>query len=61
MVWMNTVGPLYNRQETYPYYQLPFCHGERPVKHHHETLGEALQGMDLINSGIPMQYLGKKS
>ncbi|KAI8333110.1 hypothetical protein BC941DRAFT_435122 [Chlamydoabsidia padenii] len=57
VVWMNTVGPLYNRQETYPYYQLPFCHGERPVKHHHETLGEALQGMDLINSGIPMQYL----
>ncbi|KAI8086354.1 uncharacterized protein BX664DRAFT_359893 [Halteromyces radiatus] len=57
VVWMNTVGPLYNRQETYPYYQLPFCHGDNPVEHHHETLGEALQGMDLINSGIPMKYL----
>ncbi|GAB5591834.1 hypothetical protein Unana1_06734 [Umbelopsis nana] len=46
-----------NWQETYDYYQLPFCHGDSPVQHHHETLGEALQGMDLINSGIPMKYL----
>lgn len=58
VVWMNTVGPLNNRQETYPYYQLPFCRGTSTVEHHHETLGEALQGMDLINSGIPIRYLG---
>ncbi|KAI8881538.1 hypothetical protein K501DRAFT_222737 [Backusella circina FSU 941] len=57
VAWMNTVGPLNNRQETYPYYQLPFCPGPSSVKHHHETLGEALQGMDLINSGIPIHYL----
>ncbi|KAG2172675.1 hypothetical protein INT43_000022, partial [Umbelopsis isabellina] len=57
VVWMNTIGPLNNWQETYDYYQLPFCHGDSPVQHHHETLGEALQGMDLINSGIPMSYL----
>lgn len=56
---MDTVGPLNNRQETYPYYQLPFCPGTSSVEHHHETLGEALQGMDLINSGIPIRYLGK--
>lgn len=56
---MNTVGPLNNRQETYPYYQLPFCRGTSSVEHHHETLGEALQGMDLINSGIPIRFLGK--
>ncbi|KAI7901106.1 uncharacterized protein BX663DRAFT_457194 [Cokeromyces recurvatus] len=57
VVWMNTVGPLNNRQETYPYFQLPFCQGPHTIQHHHETLGEALQGMDLVNSGIPIRYL----
>lgn len=56
---MNTVGPLNNRQETYPYFQLPFCQGPHSLEHHHETLGEALQGMDLVNSGIPITYLSK--
>lgn len=56
VVWMNTVGPLHNRQETYPYFQLPFCQGPHTIEHHHETLGEALQGMDLVNSGIPIQF-----
>lgn len=56
---MNTVGPLNNRQETYPYYQLPFCGGPKALEHHHETLGEALQGMDLVNSGIPAKFLSK--
>ncbi|KAG0169688.1 Transmembrane 9 super member 3 [Apophysomyces sp. BC1034] len=56
VVWMNTVGPAHNRQETYHYFQLPFCNRESTLLHHHETLGEALQGMDLINSGIPIQY-----
>ncbi|CEG68096.1 hypothetical protein RMATCC62417_04418 [Rhizopus microsporus] len=56
IVWMNTVGPLHNRQETYPYFQLPFCQGPHSVEHHHETLGEALLGMDLVNSGIPTQF-----
>ncbi|KAI9266009.1 hypothetical protein BY458DRAFT_512830 [Sporodiniella umbellata] len=56
VVWMNTVGPINNRQETYPYFQLPFCHGPDQIQHHHETLGEALQGMDLVNSGIPIKF-----
>ncbi|CEG80626.1 hypothetical protein RMATCC62417_14930 [Rhizopus microsporus] len=56
IIWMNTVGPLHNRQETYPYFQLPFCQGPHSVEHHHETLGEALLGMDLVNSGIPTQF-----
>lgn len=56
VVWMNTVGPLHNRQETYPYFQLPFCSGPYNIQHHHETLGEALQGMDLVNSGIPIEF-----
>ncbi|ORX51331.1 hypothetical protein DM01DRAFT_1324505 [Hesseltinella vesiculosa] len=56
VAWMNTVGPLYNRQETYPYFQLPLCRGESEVEHRHETLGEALQGMDLVNSGISIRF-----
>lgn len=55
---MNTVGPLSNRQETYEYYQLPYCRGKQVVEHHHETLGEALLGMELVNSGIGMKFLG---
>ncbi|KAI8981873.1 hypothetical protein BDF20DRAFT_936952 [Mycotypha africana] len=57
VVWMNTVGPLHNRQETYPYFQLPFCQGPHILQHHHETLGEALKGMDLESSGIPIKFL----
>ena len=25
VLWMNTVGPYHNRQETYEYFALPFC------------------------------------
>ncbi|CAO3607523.1 unnamed protein product [Cunninghamella echinulata] len=57
VVWMNTVGPIENKQETYPYFQLPFCTGDRQVEHYHETLGEELQGMDLSNSGISISFL----
>ena len=27
VLWMNTVGPYHNRQETYEYFSLPFCKG----------------------------------
>ena len=56
---MNTVGPYHNRQETYAYFSLPFCRG--PVKeigHHHETLGEALQGVELEFSGLEVKFKG---
>jgi len=56
IVWVNTVGPYNNRQETYSFYQLPYCRGQEVVEHHHETLGEVLQGMELINAGIGMQF-----
>jgi len=29
VLWMNTVGPYHNRQETYGYYTLPFCMGPK--------------------------------
>ncbi|KAF9310667.1 hypothetical protein BG003_008305 [Podila horticola] len=56
IVWANTVGPLHNRQETYEYFQLPYCKGDGQVAHRHETLGEALLGMELVNSGIRIQF-----
>ncbi|VDP93229.1 unnamed protein product [Echinostoma caproni] len=54
---MNTIGPYRNRQETYPYFSLPFCRGpETTIEHAHETLGEALQGTELQYSGISIRY-----
>jgi len=57
VVWMNTVGPYHNRQETYSYYSLPFCHGPKvTISHYHETLGEALQGTELEHSGLNVEF-----
>ncbi|KAG0692601.1 Transmembrane 9 superfamily member 3 [Chionoecetes opilio] len=40
VLWMNTVGPYHNRQETYSYFSLPFCVGPKSkISHYHETLG----------------------
>jgi transmembrane 9 superfamily protein 3 len=57
VVWANTVGPYDNRQETYAYFQLPYCQGAKQHEHYHETIGEALQGMELVNSGLDIRYL----
>lgn len=57
VVWYNTVGPYYNRQETYNYFTLPFCRGPRKeVSHYHETIAEALQGVELEFSGLDMEF-----
>lgn len=57
VLWMNTVGPYHNRQETYAYYSLPFCQGPRQtISHYHETLGEALQGTELEVSGLEIEF-----
>lgn len=57
---MNTVGPYHNRQETYEYYSLPFCKGEKTtISHYHETLGEALQGVELEFSGLDVLFKSK--
>jgi len=57
VVWMNTVGPYHNRQETYSYFSLPFCHGPKvTISHYHETLGEALQGTELEHSGLNVEF-----
>lgn len=58
---MNTVGPYDNRQETYKYYSLPFCQGtKQSINHYHETLSEALQGVELEHSGYAIDFRGKK-
>ncbi|CAG8603262.1 22898_t:CDS:10 [Rhizophagus irregularis] len=44
IIWVDTVGPRSNQQETYEYFQLPYCKGIHVSEHHHETLGEALLG-----------------
>lgn len=57
VLWMNTIGPYRNRQETYGYYSLPFCRGpKQSVEHVHETLGEALLGTELAYSGIDIRF-----
>lgn len=59
-LWMNTVGPYHNRQETYEYFSLPFCKGEEhenvgKIRHHH-NIGDALQGVELVHSGLDMKF-----
>ena len=57
VLWMNTVGPYHNRQETYSYFSLPFCAGPKSdISHYHETLGEALQGTELEFSGLDIDF-----
>lgn len=59
VLWMNTVGPYHNRQETYSYFSLPFCSGtKKGISHYHETLGEALQGVELEFSGLNIDFKG---
>lgn len=59
VLWMNTVGPYHNRQETYKYFSLPFCVGtKKTISHYHETLGEALQGVELEFSGLDIKFKG---
>eukprot|EP00123_Amoebidium_parasiticum_P017535 comp23892_c2_seq1/m.41966 comp23892_c2_seq1/g.41966 ORF comp23892_c2_seq1/g.41966 comp23892_c2_seq1/m.41966 type:complete len:558 (-) comp23892_c2_seq1:158-1831(-) len=57
VVWMNVVGPYHNSQETYPYYSLPFCRGSHTdIEHHHESMAEALQGVELETSGLDVRF-----
>eukprot|EP00894_Picocystis_sp_ML_P002601 jgi/Pico_ML_1/53118/g3726.t2 len=59
-LYVNKVGPYNNPQETYNYYELPFC--KPPVALGHKPkrkwggLGEVLQGNELIDSEIEIQF-----
>ncbi|CAF1245058.1 unnamed protein product [Adineta ricciae] len=57
VLWMNTVGPYHNRQETYNYFSLPFCRGTKTeISHYHETLGENILGVELEYSGVEINF-----
>ncbi|KAL7049215.1 hypothetical protein ACKWTF_003630 [Chironomus riparius] len=57
VLWMNTVGPFHNRQETYGYFSLPFCVGSKQsISHYHETMSEALLGVELEFSGYSIDF-----
>ncbi|VDL99303.1 unnamed protein product [Schistocephalus solidus] len=54
---MNTVGPYHNLQETYNYFSLPFCKGpQKEIEHYHESLAEALTGVELEFSGLDIRF-----
>lgn len=56
---MNIVGPYHNRQETYGYFHLPFCQGpKKEISHYHETIAEAIQGVEFEFSGLEMKFKG---
>lgn len=57
VLWMNTVGPYVNHQETYNYFSLPFCRGpKKEISHYHETIAEAIQGVELEFSGLDIEF-----
>ncbi|KRX45003.1 Transmembrane 9 superfamily member 3 [Trichinella murrelli] len=57
VLWMNTVGPYHNLQETYPYFSLPFCRGSKlAIAHYHETISDNLLGVDLEFSGLDIKF-----
>ncbi|KRY52200.1 Transmembrane 9 superfamily member 3 [Trichinella britovi] len=59
VLWMNTVGPYHNLQETYPYFSLPFCRGSKlAIAHYHETISDNLLGVDLEFSGLDIKFKG---
>ncbi|CAF1176242.1 unnamed protein product, partial [Adineta steineri] len=62
VLWMNTVGPYHNRQETYNYFSLPFCRGtKKEISHYHETLGENILGVELEYSGVEINFKRDKT
>lgn len=58
-MWVNKVGPFQNPQESYAYYDLPYC---QPAEHEEwaESLGEALQGYELVQSDMVVPFKGAR-
>lgn len=57
-LWVNTVGPYHNPQETYPYYDLPYCKPDHGIdtKRKPSSIGEVLEGNELRNSGFKLHF-----
>ena len=60
-LWVNTIGPFANPQETYPYYKLPFCKPTHGIETHKRPsgIGEVLEGYELVNSGFKLHFASK--
>lgn len=57
-LWVNKVGPYNNPQETYNYFELPFCkiEGAKKPVHKWGGLGEVLEGNELIDSNMDFKF-----
>jgi len=55
ILYVNKVGPFRNPQETYLYYDLPYCPPPRMIDVR-EGLGEALQGYELTQSALDIRF-----
>jgi len=57
-LWVNKVGPYNNPQETYNYFYLPYCKAnpDQAAEHSWGGLGEVLQGNELINSHLEIEF-----
>jgi len=59
ILYVNKVGPYYNPQETYEFYdKMPLCPPEKKIQSRLEGLGEALQGYELIQSNLKFYFKG---
>jgi len=56
IIWANKIGPSYNPQESYEYYTLPFCKGSKPLSERFHTLGEAIEGNRLFDTGHVLKF-----
>ncbi|ETW02272.1 hypothetical protein H310_05822 [Aphanomyces invadans] len=58
VAWVNKIGPFNNPQETYTYNSLPFCKadGLELPEAHALGIGEILEGNELFNSGMKLQF-----
>ena len=63
-LWVNKVGPYFNPQETYAYFdKLPYCQpkGDDDPQPAGEGLGEAILGNDLTWSGTEIRFRGARA
>jgi hypothetical protein len=61
LLFVNKVGPFRNPQEVYGFHILPFCQPGVDFEYaesRFEGLGEALQGYELVYSGMDMRFKG---
>jgi transmembrane 9 superfamily protein 3 len=65
VLWLNTVGPFHNPQETYSFHSLPFCQDKRNDSQRFKKkkglfgnvgMGEVLEGNVMKDSGIQIEF-----